>query len=298
MKWRPDGKQFAVPSQQSGFIRFFDSSGRLVHTGRHGNSRGVNSLAWSPDGKWLATASASERPSTIRLWRGDDSPPRILKGSTEAIVSIAWHPDSQRITSISSENGEIRHWSIDGRMGEPIAAHGRGRALQWSPDGQWLAAYSGRRVQIYNSDDQEIADFSSTGSYFRRLAWCSDSRWLAIQTDQGIHVHDLEGKLASGISGMWPAPESAAWSPDGAKIACATRFNTMVLWDAKKGRTDWVGFPLKDGTSATVTARGELQADDRAAFDKEYVFVQEGPDGRAVLRDSREFEKTLPEGWP
>jgi WD40 repeat protein len=293
IEWCPDGEQFAAPARQNAFIRFFDSSGRLVHTGRPGNVHRVRRLAWSPDGKWLATASHSERPPTIRLWRGDDSPPRILEGSAETIVSIAWHPDSQRITSISRENGEIRHWSSEGGMGDPIVAHGAGGGLQWSPDGQSLAAYSGGRVRIYDSDDHEIADLPNVKTIVRDLVWCPDSRWLAVQTDNGIQVYDLEGKLLNEFSGMRLASETAAWSPDGGKIACATIFNVMVCWDVKRGRTDWVGFPLKDGKSATVTARGELLTNDRAAFDKEYVFLQEGPDGRVVFRDSWEFEKTL-----
>jgi len=183
-------------------------------------------------------------------------------------------------------------------MGKPISAHRSGGGLHWSPDGQWLAAYSGGRVHIYNSDDEEIAVLPDVNSFVRHLVWCPDSRWLAVQTHDGIHVYDLKGELVSKFSGMRLASETAAWSPDGAKIACATIFNTMVLWDAKRGRVDWVGFPLRDGKSAMVTAQGGLLTDDRAAFDKEYVFMREGARDRVLFQSSKKFEKTLRKEMP
>ncbi len=290
LKWHPDGKQFAAPTQRGGFVRFFDSSGKHVHTSRHGNSLRVNSLSWSRDGKWLATAPDSERPPTIRLWSGDGSRSGILNGSPEPIAAISWHPNNQGITSISKEHGEVRHWRIDGTMGESIAAHGASGSVQWSPDGRFLATYSGRRIRIYDSSDQEVAALSNVNAFVRRLLWSPDSTRMAFQTVNGIHVYDLKGQLVTVCSGMRLASESATWSPDGATIACPTFFNTMIVWDAKTGRTKWVGFPLSDGKSATVTAGGELLTDDRRAFDKEYFFMQQGLDGHAVFRDSREFE--------
>ena len=66
----------------------------------------------------------------------------------------------------------------------------------------------------------------------------------------------------------------------------------MIVWDATTGQVEWVGLPLEDAKSATVTADGRLLTNDRDAFDKRYCFVMKDAKGKTVFLNSREFKAT------
>ena len=92
-------------------VRFFDAvSGNAKKLGQHKDV--VRDLAFSPDGKTLATASYDH---TIRLWDINRDEFRVLRGHSAAVNGIAFSPDGSLLASLS-DDGTIRVWNPDQRV--------------------------------------------------------------------------------------------------------------------------------------------------------------------------------------
>ncbi len=75
-----------------------------------GHKDRINRIAWSPDGRFLASPSDGQ---TIRIWdvaRGECT--AVLKGHTKWIFSVAWSPDGNRLAS-ASDDMTIRIWDAE-----------------------------------------------------------------------------------------------------------------------------------------------------------------------------------------
>ncbi len=69
----------------------------------------ARAVAWSPDGKTLATGHDD---GAIRLWRGDTGAPiRELAGHSGYVEAVAWSPDGQRLAS-GGDDATIRIWNV------------------------------------------------------------------------------------------------------------------------------------------------------------------------------------------
>ena len=81
------------------------SSGKLLQR-YEGHSDSVNAIAWSPDGKWLASASNE----TVQVWEASSGEGRLTyHGHYGAVFVVAWSPDGERI---ASADYEVHIWQV------------------------------------------------------------------------------------------------------------------------------------------------------------------------------------------
>ncbi|KAH9834918.1 uncharacterized protein C8Q71DRAFT_859264 [Rhodofomes roseus] len=113
---------------------------------RHTNH--VYSLAFSPDGKFIASGSFD---TTVRVWsfeHGRLAGHRVLKGHAGSVESVVFSPDGRLLAS-ASDNGEICIWDAaqtttghTNSFGERPGHTGDVMLVAFSPDGRQVASAS------------------------------------------------------------------------------------------------------------------------------------------------------------
>jgi WD40 repeat protein len=132
-----------------------DSSPQLVL--QTGHTAEVHALAFSPDGRWLASGGDDH---LIHLW--DVATARIarrLRGHTAPVRTIAFSPDGTRLVSGGHDETSIV-WDLE--SGEPLrqftAPGGEIVSVALSPNGRLLAAGSGRGTAIWEIATGRLID--------------------------------------------------------------------------------------------------------------------------------------------
>jgi len=205
----------------------------------------VNSIAFSPNGEWIASAG---NDGAIKIWNSKTGKPaRKPFQAHEGFVScVTFHPHGNHLASVGADR-LVKVWDLTTdppvqvsppRPCDSVHVMGTAYAVAFRPpDGQQLAVGNDGAVNLWdwqNNRFQRI--YGGHGNVPISVSFSRDGRWLASgDWLGGLKLWDMD---ASGeprhfpeITGTHSPISALAFRPDSSKLAVASYGRRVDVWD-------------------------------------------------------------------
>jgi WD40 repeat protein len=237
--WAPDGRSLATGRSYGLSLWSADTDDLRVIDIPSEGGHGIH-VAFSPDGGLLATVSGSVRfwdPATLEpleIGPGYAHATNCLAFSRDGTTLATGHEERSRLQAMLKR--EVRLWDVARRQvrGALHGPSGTIDALDFSPDGRFLAAAAGRTLWIWGTATGEaLVQHIIDEQHFKDVAFSPDGRYLALaRNDATVRFWEVPGWREVAAFDWRIGPMiSLAFAPDGMRAAAGSGKGKIVLWD-------------------------------------------------------------------
>ncbi|KAF3941631.1 Jouberin [Dactylella cylindrospora] len=217
-----------------------------------GHKRGVSSVKFSPDGKWIASVSADQ---SMRVWDAFTGElEQIFEAHTAGISDVAWSPDSKTLAT-GSDDKTIRLWDL--KSGNMIVSGSYDEAVRiWD-----IRSGNCQKTLPAHQDPVSGVDFIRDGTMI--VSGSHDKLIRIWDTSTGQCLKTLVEEELPPVSGV-------RFSPNGKYILASTLDSSIRLWDY-----------LRDGGKVLKTYLGHVNR-------KYSIFSAFSHDGKYIFSGSED----------
>ncbi|MBV6341484.1 hypothetical protein [Candidatus Magnetobacterium casense] len=204
-----------------------------------GHAGSVNSISYSPDGRFIASGSGDK---TVKIWDASTGALILtLSGHTDFVRSVSYSPDGRFIASGSGDN-TVKIWNAStGGLIWTLAGHTNSvSSVSYSPDGRFIASGSG-------DNTIRIAD-ANTGSLTMTIALLPANEWLTFNADNLFYASSLQGDEYAAVrfdNALWPVYPLKYYRkelqrPDAVKLFGQPQPKIKPKWDTRENKGLWI----------------------------------------------------------
>jgi len=203
-----------------------------------GHSEHATSAAFSPDGKYILSASMDP---TLKLWDiASGKEIRAFGDSVSGFDSVAFSPDGKYALSGSADK-TLKLWSVEsGKEIKVFSGHSDWvLSVAFSPDGKYaLSGSKDKTLKLWDiSSGKVIRTFTGHSDFVNSLAFSPDGKYaLSGSADNTLKLWNISsGEELRTFRGNSSAITCLAFSPDGKSALSGSGDATVRLWDIEKG---------------------------------------------------------------